>query len=188
MFRTSIAAIGLAALPLVAAAEQSDPVTIGKITYTIPKSYLCYSCNPWIPTLKVPGLPDLILQGTDLSEAKIQAIKELGNPHAGPFGYQIYTTGQEYCTSHPDGCSYNEEYVGADLYFSCTVHTSGAPTTCVDTVSLGDGNQAFFIFPTDQIKDIPEIEARIRKLVTSFPAKDHQCQVHGEGKIICMNP
>jgi hypothetical protein len=193
------------ALVALAADQQSDPVPIGKITYRIPKSYLCWSCGHWgIPRLEVtypefkPAVScadcrhiefELRMTGRSLdpnSPSQMERFEDglrrfhLKNAtsHNGPYGYEVYTA------YPPEGVhvdALGETYVNTDtgIMVGCSLHLVDHTEGCSDAVELSDGNSALFLFPLAQISDVPDVEAGIRKLMASFPSSETKDHIKG---------
>ena len=172
-----------------------EPVTIGKVTYLIPRNYIS---NRYLSQLKVtyPDFKPYTDATKDCFDAKIgfqtgcQTVEFNLNPspypekemaanahrdspdlhyreHAGPLGYTIYSLGPNEALS--------EAYVNdaAGIFFECV--GSDTREICQDHFSLPDNNSAHFIFLLTKehemqvdMNGVPAIEAGIRKLVASF--------------------
>jgi hypothetical protein len=163
--------------------KDTDPVVIGKITYNIPKDYVCWECGHWgIPTLKPPDLPELTLRAGPRSldpnsQSQIERFRkglkdfpELLNRTevTTRFGYQVYKSLPPEGV-HVDGMGETFVNESTGIMFGCSLHTDTGLETCGDTVELADGNEVTFLFPISAVETIPGTEDKIRKLIASFP-------------------
>ena len=83
----------------------------------------------------------------------------------GPFGYDTYDTGPKEARSE----TYRR--TDGDIYFYCLISGEGEGKRrggCNDMFRLDDGNHVQFYFRLPHIEHVPEIEAAIRRLMTSF--------------------
>jgi hypothetical protein len=177
----------------------TTPVTVKivSVVYRIPRNYLIYM-EPMIPTLKLtwPGLQPLtkesqrcfgsiakseqsgctsfefLLFGSrgpgpggraHTNAEKFENFKKIFpnvTPRRGPFGYDIYDLGPEEArTEH-----YRKE--DGDIWFRCSSNV------CDDWFRLNDMNHMQFFFRRPNIEQVPEIEARMRRIMADFASQE----------------
>jgi hypothetical protein len=93
---------------------------------------------------------------------KVAPAEKKSSPRRSIYGYDIYDfPGLEIYRSESD-----------DIYFTCFMHDHNGERlgVCRDTVSVGDGNGAFFFFSSSQISEVRKFEAGIRQLMSQFVA------------------
>jgi hypothetical protein len=184
----SALAVMLVALPLSGGfADETEPLTVGKITYLIPKNDIsdrdrkklrhtdCVAgsnCRPFEITL------DSSPAGKDYFEAAVEGLEKLSgakiNPQASASNYQIY----KFVKPNPNPSAYTPDAIGFEVYandrlssyFTCMIRIKSGSglRVCMDKVLLADGNAAAVPVQLAQIEEIPDIEAGIRKLMASF--------------------
>jgi len=176
----------------------TSPVTIKvvDVTYRIPRNYLS-SSFPGV-TVTFPGFKPLTEETRDCFDRQWQfrnpgicttfqfmlhgsrgpapggraftASEKLENiirntpgivRRAGPYGYDIYEIGPEEARIQ----SYRK--IEGDVLFTC-FGLEQQNSICRSIFRLGDLNHAHFRFRRHQIEHIPEIEAGIRKLMSTF--------------------
>jgi hypothetical protein len=179
-------AVALALIPLAAAAEDTTAVTVGKITYQIPKNYIgnvdakqitypdCVAgrnCQHFAITLHDSSAAP---PGKEWFEAGLKALEAMKkgklDPQAGPAGYQLYTltikpTQSNAYASEGSINLYANEDLG--IYFGCM--GVQVMMVCSDSISLTDGNTASIRLQLPQVEELPDIEAGVRKFIATFP-------------------
>lgn len=171
-------------------------VTIAPATYRIPRNYLTHTGQ--IPALKLtwPGLEPLtqetqrcfgsiakgeqsgcgsiefLLFGSSgpgpgglalTNKEKFENFKKYfpsSTSRRGPFGYDIYELGPE--TARIERYRRDD----GDIWFTCSPHH-----VCDDWFRLSDMNHMQFFFRRPDIEHVPEIEARMRKMMESFSSR-----------------
>jgi hypothetical protein len=191
--RVSVSALAviLIALPLSCGfADETESLTVGKITYLVPKNEisdrdrkkLTYTdCVGGSDCRRFEVTLDSGPAGKDNFEAGLKALEKMSGakitPQAGPSDYQIY----KFVQSNPHPSANTPDAIVFELYandrlssyFDCMITTKKDFNlrVCADKVLLADGNSAMIPVQSAQIEKIPDIEARIRRLVASFPVQ-----------------
>jgi hypothetical protein len=99
---------------------------------------------------------------------KLVSAEQKSHPRRSPDGYDVYDVG-------PDNARieiYRSE--SEDIFFECKIFENNGKrdALCDDTVSLADGNSAWFFFVLNQVSDVRAFEVGIRDLMSQFVAKE----------------
>jgi hypothetical protein len=178
----------LVALPLSGGlADETEPLTVGKVTYLIPKNNikdrerkkLTYAdCTAGSNCRRFEITLDSSSSGRDYFDASLKGLEKLSGtkitPQADAADYKIY----KFVKPNPNPSAYTPDAIGFEVYandrlgsyFTCmiVIKSGSGPRVCVDKILLADGNSAALAVQLAQIEELPDIEAGIRKLVESF--------------------
>ena len=166
-------------------------VKVGKVLYRIPRNYIVKLQFVDFPILKVtyPGFKPLTeetrgcfdpKQRAELGCTTIEIHLRLSLPNKPMFDNLMKVVPSEQKLSPRRSIHGYDVYElyrleiyrseKENIFFTCKIfdNNGARDAVCDDTVSLADGNAAWFFFGLNQISEVRKFEAGVRQLMTQF--------------------